>query len=100
MTDILTRPITDAVSSERGDEMNKVVRGVITGSILGTALGLTMLFRKNTSQKMALKRHRMRRMNRRVDNTLNMVRSQAKDWTSGLKESTGTLTKNLLRRTH
>lgn len=80
--------------------MNKVIRGVITGSIVGTVLGLAMMFRKNNLQMMPVKRQRIRRMNRRAGKALHMVRSQAKDWTSGLKESTETLTKNLLRRTH
>lgn len=82
--------------------MNKVVRGVVAGGVVGAAVGAMMLLQNNRNRNpwMRMGYRRSRQFGRQAGSTWRMVRDQAMHWTSGVRQNTGLLSRNLIRRMH
>ena len=83
---------------ERGDIMNKLVRGIITGSLIGAAVGVVMLVHRKPGafRNMNIRPEQMKDPAR---GTVRMVRDNAMRWTSAVKDGTEAFSRKLAHRT-
>lgn len=82
--------------------MNKLIRGVVTGSLIGAAVGVAMLMRNRKSMslmKNARSEMNFNRLNRKTRGTIKMMKDNAVNISSAVKDGTRAFTRKLSRRT-
>ncbi|HOJ78077.1 MAG TPA: hypothetical protein PLZ08_08960 [Bacillota bacterium] len=79
--------------------MNKLIRGALTGSLIGAAVGVVMLLRNKTRMRMMSNvRVNPKSFGRKTLGTMDLVKDNAMNWTSNVKNSTRAFARRMSRR--